>query len=95
MVVVTIMLGIGVYMIDLERRYANRVVSDYCSYGAVSEAQIAGCTAHVSYRYVESSKSAAARFAIDGSSDAECGAGSGPFCERVLNYRYLEDQQTP
>jgi hypothetical protein len=95
MVVAAITLGFGVFLIDDERRSADRIVSDYCSYGAVSEAQLEGCKSHVSYRYVESSNTPAAQFAKGGSSEAECGSSSGPFCQRVLNYRYLDEQQTP
>jgi hypothetical protein len=46
----------------------------------------------VSANRVRSIDTPASRFA-QGDSTAECGSGSGPFCPRVLNDRYLREQQ--
>ena len=62
--------------------------------GAVSQRQLKTCQTHVSANHVRSIDTPASRFA-QGDSTAECGAGSGPFCQRVLDYRYLQEQQPP
>jgi hypothetical protein len=67
-------------------------VSDYCSYGAVSEAQLAGCRSNVVEADIVKRNSPAAHFAY-GSADSECGASSGPFCQAVLDRRALLAQQ--
>jgi hypothetical protein len=53
-------------------------VTDYCSYGAVSRAQLEGCESHVTTEIVESYDTNAARYA-KGKLD-ECLADAGPFC---------------
>jgi hypothetical protein len=55
----------------------HNYVVDYCSYGAVSEAQLAGCIDHVTADQVSALDTPAARSARD---ELGCGAGSGPFC---------------
>jgi hypothetical protein len=54
-------------------------VSDYCSYGAVSEAQLEGCIEHITTREVDGLDTNAARYARG--ELTECLADSGPFCE--------------
>jgi hypothetical protein len=54
-------------------------VSDYCSYGAVSQAQLEGCIEHVDQDYINRLDTNAARYAR-GELD-RCLADSGPFCE--------------
>jgi hypothetical protein len=66
---------------------ADRLVEEYCSYGAVSQRQLETCQTHISANRVRSIDTPASWFA-QGDSTAECGAGSGPFCQRVLDYRY-------
>lgn len=82
-------------MLIAELRYSDGLVGDYCSYGAVSDAQLTACESHVTANDVRSRDTPAARFAEDGSSDAVCGAGSGPFCQDVLDRRDLEEQAPP
>jgi hypothetical protein len=53
-------------------------VADYCSYGAVSRAQLEGCETHVTTDVVESYDTNAARYA-KGELD-KCLEDSGPFC---------------
>ncbi len=54
-------------------------VEAYCSYGAVSRAQLDGCTDHVTENDFDHLKTNAARYAR-GELD-KCLADSGPFCE--------------
>jgi hypothetical protein len=56
------------------------VVGDYCSYGAVSEAQLEGCVEHVTPEVVENYNTNAARYA-KGELNA-CLADAGPFCRQ-------------
>ncbi|MGH2947919.1 MAG: hypothetical protein ACRDPC_16995 [Solirubrobacteraceae bacterium] len=74
---------------------ADQLVEDYCSFGAVSERQQETCQTHVTANHIRSIDTPAARFALDGSSEADCGASAGPFCADVLNRRYLEEQAPP
>ena len=63
-------------------------VQQYCSYGAVSEEQLAGCIAHASRSYVESLDTDAARYARD--DFGSCKANSGPYCsDRLWLYQWL------
>jgi hypothetical protein len=55
----------------------NYVVS-YCTYGAVSQAQLDGCEAHVTIEAIDGRDTNAARYAR-GEEDA-CLADAGPFC---------------
>jgi hypothetical protein len=87
--------GIASYLMIMELQSSDRLVSDYCSYGAVSQAQLDGCKSHVTANEVRGRNTPAAHFAKSGSSDDVCGAISGPFCQRVLDGRYLEDQELP
>jgi hypothetical protein len=91
----TVVLGFLTYLFITELQASNRLVSDYCAYGSVSQAQLDGCKGHVTADDVRSRDTPAARFAQSDSSDDVCGAGSGPFCAHVLENRYLEDQQPP
>ena len=58
---------------------SNSQVADYCSYGAVSAAQLQGCIDHVSDATVESYDTNAAQYARGDLDD--CLEDSGPFCE--------------
>jgi hypothetical protein len=49
----------------------------YCSYGAVSEAQLQGCADHVTPSYVRSHKTEAARYARG---EIDSCTGGGPYC---------------
>ena len=91
---VAILGGVMSWLVISDISAANQLVEDYCSYGSVSERQLATCKTHVSANHIRAIDTPASHFAF-GDSTAECGAGSGPFCERVLNYRYLEEQQPP
>jgi hypothetical protein len=91
----TVVLGLLTYAVIGELQSSNRLVSDYCAYGSVSQAQLDGCKGHVSGNDVRSRDTPAARFAQSGSSDDVCGTGSGPFCARALDRRYVEDQEPP
>jgi hypothetical protein len=90
-----VILGVVSYLAIVELSNDHRLVEDYCSFGSVSERQLETCRTHVTANRVRSIDTPAARFALDGSSDAACGAGAGPFCPRVRNRRYLEEQQPP
>jgi hypothetical protein len=57
----------------------GNLVHDYCSYGAVSEAQLEGCVDHVTPEVVEGYDTNAGRYARR-ELDA-CLADAGPFCE--------------
>jgi hypothetical protein len=54
-------------------------VSDYCAYGAVSQAQLDGCVDHVGTDDIDRLDTNAARYAR-GELD-KCLADAGPFCE--------------
>ena len=82
------------WMVITDVGHAHRLVEDYCSFGSMSERQLETCKTHVTANHVQSIHTPAARFALGGS-DENCGASSGPFCERVLNRRYVEDQEPP
>ncbi|HYV16259.1 MAG TPA: hypothetical protein VE972_09565 [Conexibacter sp.] len=88
-------LGLFSYLMITELQYSDRMVGDYCAYGSVSEAQLASCKSHVTANDVRSRDTPAARFAENGSSDDVCGTGSGPFCQEVLDRRYLDEQAPP
>ena len=55
------------------------LVTGYCSYGSVSQAQLEGCIEHVTPRTVDSYSTNSARYAR-GTLDS-CLADAGPFCE--------------
>ena len=55
------------------------LVDDYCSYGAVSEAQLEGCIEHVSVEDIDELDTNAAEFARGELDD--CRPDAGPFCE--------------
>jgi hypothetical protein len=76
-----------------EWQSADRLVADYCAYGAVSNAQLDGCKSHVTANEVRARDTAAAHFAQRDSD--ECGAGSGPLCDDVVTRRGYEDQLPP
>jgi hypothetical protein len=95
LVALVIAVGFGTYGVELERAATKRLIGDYCAYGAVSQAQLDGCKSHVTYDDVTHHETPAARFALDGSVDAVCGAGAGPFCHDVLDRRSSEDQRPP
>lgn len=57
----------------------STLVSRYCYYGAVSEAQLNGCLENVTEGSIGARRTNAARFARD--EDMACGSDSGPFCE--------------
>jgi hypothetical protein len=91
----TVVVGFVTYAVIFELQSSGRLVSDYCAYGSVSQAQLDGCKRHVTANDVRSRDTPAAHFAQSGSSEDVCGAGSGPFCEQALNRRYVEDQAPP
>jgi hypothetical protein len=74
-----------------DSQYRDRVVSDYCAYGAASQAQLEECRANVSYDQVRSANTRAASFALDGT-DTSCDAGAGPFCQPVATKRDIDNQ---
>jgi hypothetical protein len=92
---IAILGGVFTFLVVSDRQSAHRVVYDYCAYGSVSQRQLGTCQSHVTANYVRSIGTVAAGFALSGSSDAECGAGAGPFCAQVINRRLLEDQAPP
>jgi hypothetical protein len=53
------------------------LVSDYCEYGARSEAQFEGCKDHVTAEQVRARNTPAARWAKHG---GYCGTDAGPMC---------------
>jgi hypothetical protein len=55
-----------------------RIVYDYCSYGAVSKAQLNGCLGHVTPQQIFRLRTHAAQFGF-GKLD-HCLADAGPFC---------------
>ncbi|HEX8743607.1 MAG TPA: hypothetical protein VF712_10780 [Thermoleophilaceae bacterium] len=55
------------------------LVLDYCSYGAVSDAQLDGCVDHVTEDQVDALDTNAARYARG--ELQECLEDAGPFCE--------------
>jgi hypothetical protein len=57
----------------------SHVIKWYCSYGAVSQAQLAECESKVSSKYIESLDTNAARFA-EGRLET-CLQDGGPYCE--------------
>ena len=60
----------------------------YCSYGAVSRAQLGECRNNVTWGQIKSLNTNAANYARDGGLD-KCGADSGPFCRTVRpDYNY-------
>lgn len=60
----------------------DRLVFDYCLYGAQSYAQLEGCVEHVSVDDVNQRSTNAARWAREG---GDCLADAGPFCQRALD----------
>jgi len=54
-------------------------IADYCAYGAVSEAQLAGCESHVEESDIDELDTNAAEYSR-GELD-ECLDDAGPFCE--------------
>jgi hypothetical protein len=88
-----IVLGFFSYSMLTEWQTSDRLVGDYCAYGAVSRAQLEGCKSHVTANQVRARDTTASHFAQRDIED--CGEDSGPFCEGVVNRRYLEDQQPP
>ncbi|MEA2275313.1 MAG: hypothetical protein QOC78_273 [Solirubrobacteraceae bacterium] len=88
-----IVLGFFSYSMLTEWQSSDRLVGDYCAYGAVSHAQLDGCKGHVTANQVRARDTTAAHFAQRDVED--CGSGAGPFCEGVVDRRYLEDQQPP
>ncbi len=73
---------------------AKELVSDYCSYGAVSEAQLDGCKSRVVAADIVDRDTPAARFA-NGSLDDVCGPTSGPFCQAVWDKRWTVEMSDP
>jgi hypothetical protein len=65
---------------DLDRAEdASETVKDYCAYGAMSEAQLVGCTSSVTHDDATSRDTNAAAYAR-GELD-ECLSDAGPFCK--------------
>jgi hypothetical protein len=81
-------LGVSALSVWDARDAARRLVTDYCSYGATSNAQLDGCLSHISAGYVLRHHTRAARFATN--FDADCGQRSGPFCGQVVARRVAE-----
>jgi hypothetical protein len=88
-VIVLLVVGEGVWLGHQDRD--GGVVADYCSYGAVSNAQREGCLDHVSRDAIDRLDTHAAQFARRDTD--ECLSDSGPFCEKALNSRLAEDEQ--
>jgi hypothetical protein len=55
------------------------LVSNYCEYGAVSDAQLDGCITHVNPEYIDRLDTHAARYARG--ELRRCLPDAGPFCE--------------
>lgn len=70
----------------------DRLVFDYCLYGAQSHAQLRGCVEHVTAEEVEQRDSNAARWAREG---GDCRADAGPFCQRALDAERDDYCSTP
>ncbi len=70
--------------VELAREEGVRLVDDYCSYGAVSDAQFEGCKSHVTADEVRSRRTPAAVFAIE---EGACGGNAGPFCAAAVERR--------
>lgn len=64
---------------------------DYCSYGAVSGAQLRGCLDHVPTDRISHLDTDAARFAVGGL-DA-CLGDAGPYCADALTQRQSDEDQ--
>jgi hypothetical protein len=71
---------------------ADRMVIDYCMYGARSEAQLEGCIDHVTADEVKRRDSNAARWARNG---GECLGDAGPFCRKALEAERAGYCETP
>lgn len=85
-----VMLGVALLtsVIVVAAALQPTTVQDYCSYGAVSDFQLAGCVTHVPRSYVESLNTDAARY---GRADmGSCLADAGPYCSpRFFVYQWL------
>lgn len=84
-------LAFGVYGGHRDRQHG--FISDYCKYGAVSDAQLEHCLDHVSRDEIEARETNAARFAKR--DIEECRGDAGPFCEDALYHRLAEDTAEP
>lgn len=78
MLLVAVVLGVYVGMQDR----SSGQLRDYCEYGAVSRAQLAGCLNHVTNADINRLQTDAARFAKG--SLSQCLSDSGPFCANRL-----------
>jgi hypothetical protein len=69
---------------DAENGYdaCHAEIDLYCSYGAVSRAQLNECQDNVTWGQIKSLNTNAANYARSGGTD-QCGADSGPFCRTV------------
>lgn len=85
LVAVAAALTFGLVGVDIGRREAQRLIADYCAYGAQSQSQLATCKEHVSFNDVDRRETPAARFAKD--PDTDCGADAGPFCRAAYDRR--------
>jgi hypothetical protein len=75
------------------RSRSEGYLHDYCSYGAVSQAQLEGCLDHVNHRQIDRLDTHAARFAREDLS--LCLSDAGPFCETALGWQGVRDEQPP
>lgn len=73
-------------------RDGGSYIGDYCGYGAVSQAQLDGCLENVDERRIDRARTEAGRFARG--ELMECGADSGPFCQRIASER-IDDALGP
>jgi hypothetical protein len=66
----------------------STTVQQYCSYGARSDLQLAGCVVHTSRAYVESLDANASRYARG--EIGSCLADAGPYCsQRFFLYQWI------
>ena len=75
-------------VVEKSREGGVRLVDEYCAYGAVSDAQLDGCTGHVTADEVRSLRTPAAVFAVE---EGECGEGAGPYCAAAVEQRGESD----
>jgi hypothetical protein len=74
---------------NLARELRGGEITDYCSYGAASEAQLHECINHVSTDYIDTLDTNAARFARAG--EHVCLEDAGPYCKG--RRRYIQEEE--
>jgi hypothetical protein len=88
-------LGVIIGWVGLQGGWAVRTheIADYCSYGAVSDAQRDECENHVSSAYIDSLDTNAARFATG--QLKECLEDAGPYCDGARTGKEYDEQRNP